>query len=906
MNAPAGVVPPEVVPAGIVTFLFTDVEGSTRLWAADAARTAHALQIHDDIVKDAITARRGYVFGWAGDHFRGAFEDPKAAVAAAMAAQAALDQADWGGSPPLRVRMGLHRGRANQRDGDYFGPVPNTAARVEALANGGQILLTDAVRNAVDIETVYLGSHRLRDVPEPVDIHQVGIASHRPLRAVDHTLTTLPAAGSAIIGREDEIREIRALLESASMVTLTGIGGCGKTRLAVEVGYQELPGRLDGCYFADLSAVSDGAELPGAIARAVRFEISGAADPLSQIVDHLATRDALLILDNCEHILSECADVADELLRRSSATALLATTRQRLGVAGEVVVAVPSLSHDDPSSPAIELFLERAKAANPAYEPLGQDRFTIGEICARLDGMPLAIELAAARIAVLSPLEILDRMADRFRLLSGGIGRHRRRTLQATLDWSYDLLTDDEQRFFRRLGLFVGQFDLPAASAVCDLDEYDAMDVLQSLVAKNLVATDVDPDSGPTRYRLLETVRIYAGDELARAEDADRAQSAYVAHYQRLATARSFAQAAGLDRAMGLSWQWPNISATLEHLTVDDRWVDAAAVAFGVQGLFDTQEIPAVEGRRWMAPILDALDRQLATAESLGAPADPRTVELRDWMRYALAQLLMQVDDFPETHRLLELLLHDDDATPGPQAQAAGLFAFLCCRQHGDRVAGLADLGRRLSAEHQLGPNYLLPSEWALACRKLYSGDFQGAHTGFGQAHLLAVAGHIETNQFVMSGLSLAATAVMTGNPAQALVTLDTCDWSRSVWDSSPIVRAVALIDLGRVDEAADLVISFGYAALLGRLARMANDALVGFAALALHRGEGEHAWKLLQEGASPRSPFTIVLAEFLAERIGHGPALRHMHRERVLPLSTLDATPALRAELDRIRSTRA
>ena len=461
-------------PSGIITFLFTDVEGSTRLWAADAAATARSLEAHDEIIKDAVSERGGYVFGWAGDHFRAAFEDPKAAVAAATAIQQRLTQRDWSDGPQLRVRIGLHRGRATQRDGDYFGPVPNTAARVESLANGGQILMTDAVQNLVDIESRFLGDHRLRDVPEPVPIHQVGIDSHRPLRSVDPSLTSLPAAGSAIIGRGDEVREIRALLESASMVTLTGIGGCGKTRLAIEVGLQELPGRGDGCYFADLSAVSEGEELPAAIARAVRFELAGADAPVDQLVAYLANRDALLILDNCEHVLDAAVAFAEALLRQSSSTALLATTRQRLGVDGEVVIAVPSLDYSDPNSPAVELFVERAKVADPSFDMSDQDRFTVGEICGRLDGMPLAIELAAARIAVLSPAEILDRMADRFRLLSGGIGRHRRRTLQATLDWSYDLLDDEEQRFFRRLGLFVGSFDLAAAAAVGDLDEYDA------------------------------------------------------------------------------------------------------------------------------------------------------------------------------------------------------------------------------------------------------------------------------------------------------------------------------------------------------------------------------------------------------------------------------------------------
>ena len=892
---PPGVVPPAVVPAGIVTFLFTDVEGSTRLWAADPTATGRSLQIHDVIIKDAIQDRGGYVFGWAGDHFRGAFEDPRSAVGAAIAAQAALARADWQGGPALKVRMGLHRGRATERDGDYFGPVPNTASRVEALAAGGQILMTDAVHNVVDIEDMFLGEHRLRDVPEPVGIHQVGIETFRALQSTDPALSSLPLLGAPIVGRRDEIREVRELLESSAMVTLTGIGGCGKTRLAVEVGHQELPGRHDGCYFADLSSVSEGEELPAAIARAVRLELGGPVDAMDQIVAHLASRDALLILDNCEHIVDECAEFAEALLRVSSSTALLATTRQRLGIAGENVVAVPSLDHDGPETPAVELFIERAKVANPAFTPVGEDRYTIGEICGRLDGMPLAIELAAARVAVLTPDEILDRMADRFRLLSGGRGRHRRRTLQATLDWSYDLLDIDEQRFFARLGLFVGSFDLPAAVAVSGMDDYDAMDVLQSLVAKNLVVVETHPDQEATRYRLLETVRIYAGDQLARSEEATQAQRLYVNHYTRLAHVDSFAAAASLDRALAMRWQWPNIAATLEHLTTVGEWEAAADIAFGVSGLWDTQ-FPAVEARRWAEPILDSLDE----LEVRGSLEDPL---VRDRLRYAFANVLMQLDDWTGVHDNLETLVAD--SAPEPRAHAAGLLAFLCCREHAYRTPELAELGRRLVAEHDLARESQVASEWALGCLALYRGDYEDARDAFEVTHDLVEGQARETNEYVMSGLSLATAEVMTGNPDGAIDVLDSYDWSRSVWDASPIIRAVALIELGRINEAADLTVTFGYNALRGRLPRQSNDALVGLAALAINRGADEHAWKLLQESASPRHPFTIVLGEWLAEKIGYGTELRHMHRGRVVPLADLDATPALRAELERIRTER-
>ncbi|MEZ5167736.1 MAG: adenylate/guanylate cyclase domain-containing protein [Acidimicrobiales bacterium] len=670
------------IPTGIVTFLFTDVEGSTRLWAADADATARSLEIHDRIVRSSIEARDGYVFGWAGDHFRGAFADPTAAVAAAVAIDSGLATADWGDGPALRVRMGLHRGRATQRDGDYFGPVPNTAARLEAVASGGQILLSVAVASQVDIEMLPLGQHRLRDVPDPVDIWQVGTTTFRPLRVVDPSLSSLPLPGSPLIGRGSEVAAARSMLESAAMVTLTGPGGCGKTRLAVEIAYQELPSRTDGCYFVDLSAVSEASELPAALASAVRLELGGqmSGDPLEQVVEHLSRRDTLLVLDNCEHLLDACASFAERLLARSSSTAILATTRQRLEVPGEQVVAVGSLAHDG-AAPAVELFVERATTANPGFV-CGTDiddetRRTVAEICARLDGMPLPIELAAARVSVLTPAEILGRMEDRFRLLSGGRGRHRRRTLQATLDWSYDLLDQDEQRFFRHCGVFVGSFDLPAAVAVAGVDEYDAMDLLGSLVAKSLLAIDETPGHPTTRYRLLETVRIYANDLLARHEEVTAVREAHLAWFRSTVETDQFVVAADLMRAERIKADWPNLASALEWALVrDDDPTSvptgpeiAAGIAFGCQGLWDSQ-IPAIEGRRWVDQVCGS---------SKGGETDA-------WMRYVLAVVSMQLDEFPEVHRLLDELVSSSDVPDPVQAQAAGLFALLNCRRNPERA----------------------------------------------------------------------------------------------------------------------------------------------------------------------------------------------------------------------------
>jgi len=888
------------IPAGIVTFLFTDVEGSTRLWAADAAATAQSLERHDNIIREVVASRGGHVFGWAGDHFRGAFADPKAAVGAAMAVQAQLEAADWGTGPALRVRMGLHRGRATQRDGDYFGPVPNIAARLEAVALGGQILLSSAVADTVDVETLALGQHRLRDVPEPIDISQVGVHSFPPLRVVDPSLSTLPLPGSPLIGRQAEVGQARQLLESAPMVTLTGTGGCGKTRLAVEIAYQELPSRADGCYFVDLSSVSDGSELPAALATAVRLEFGGSTEgALDQVIAHLARRDALLVLDNCEHILDECAQFAERLLTRGSATALLATTRQRLEVPGEQVVAVGSLGIGSDSA-AVELFIERAKAANPSFL-CGQEfddptRVIIVEICRQLDGMPLTIELAAARVSVLTPHEILERMSDRFRLLSGGRGRQKRRTLQATLDWSYDLLDEDEQRFFRRCGVFVGSFDLPAAVAISGFDDYDAMDLLESLVAKSLLAVDEGRDNPITRYRLLETIRIYAGDLLARSEDVLAARDAHLSWFQSLTVTDNFAEASDLLRAGRLRFDWPNLASALEWALArgDDPESGetgsevAARLAFGCQGLWESQ-VPAIEGRRWVEQIAGDL-----------APG-----ERRDWLLYIRAALAMQLDDFPVVHRQLDELIAAPETVPPVRAQATGLMAFLSCRQFPDRARVLAVQAQEIAIDHELGHEYVTPGVWARGCLALYENRVEDSLPDFEHAHELLESNNRHTNHLVMTGLSLASAYILTGEPARAIEMIDSRDWSSSIWDSSPIIRAIALIDMDSTSEAADLVVGFGYAALRGRLSRMANDALVGFAALAIKRGEEANAWQLLCQAASPKTPFTIGLSEGLGDRLGRGDDLRAIHRDRERPLTELDATDHLRAELDRIRLAR-
>jgi len=837
------------IPVGVVTVMFTDVVGSTRLWAADVDGTSRSLMIHDDIVRGAMEGHGGYVFGTAGDSFRAAFVEPQDAVLASIEVQERLAAADWSDGPALTIRIGLHSGRVTSRDGDYFGPVPNTASRIEALGHGGQILMSDQVRMGIETPTTWLGEHRLRDVPEPMAIHQVGADPFPPLRVIDPSLSTLPNAGATIIGREREMGQVRGLIDNSALITLTGIGGCGKTKLALEIAYQELPSRPGGCYFADLSAVADGAELPAALARAVRLTTSG-SDTLGQVVDHLAPRSALLILDNCEHILDECASFAEQLMARGSSTVLLATSRQRLDVPGEHAIAVPPLEQDA-NGAAVQLFLERAAEANPNVELDASDRTIIAEICGHLDGMPLAIELAAARVAILTPKEILARMEDRFRLLSGGRGRNKRRTLQATLD------------------------------------EYLAMDLLESLVNKSLISSEETDET--SRFRLLETVRIYAGEQLDRSGTVAEARDAHLLHYHRRVTTSEWSEACDLDRSYRLSAEWSNVASALEWAAAKDDWHSATEMAFGCQGMWETQ-ITATEGHRWLTQIMPNIP--------------PELTDGTEGLRFSHAQIVMQLDDFELAREIFSQITEMESSTQ--QAQALAIMAFVVNRQGIEQSQALLAQANELIEAGDVGPGALCSALWTSGILKMYAADFTGALPDYEAAHAASLQIGRRTSHVIFSGLSLASAQILTGRPQAAIDTLDSNDWSKSVWDSSPIIRAMALIDLGRVNEAAELIISYGQEALLGRLSRMSNDALLGLAGLALHRGETDHAWSLLEQATVPRSPATIGLAEGLADRLGKGKRLRDMHRNRLVPLATLDASAALQDELSRLSRERA
>jgi predicted ATPase/class 3 adenylate cyclase/DNA-binding CsgD family transcriptional regulator len=577
-----------------VTFLFTDVEGSTALWEQHPRAMRAALAHHDSLLRSTIVAHEGYVFSAGGDGFAAVFDRAEPAVRAAIASQAALSIANWPDDLALSVRMGLHTGEAQEREGDYFGPSVNRAARVMDAANGRQILVSAATYEIVGgvraaaWRWVDLGVHELRDVLDPVRLYRVeapAFASDpRPPRTGSVRAGNLPAAPAPLVGRSDDIEALAADLAAARVVTLTGVGGIGKTRLALEVGRRLQAERPDGVWLAALDTIDrPDAVLPTLLGL---FSIDArAADELSSLVDGLRYRDALLILDNCEHVLDVVVDVATSVTSSCPDMQLLATSREPLDVDGERVRRVRSLSLDEDGA-AVDLFRLRAVEAGATIDPV-RDTVAVIQICRRLDGIPLAIELAAARTRSLRPAEIATRLDDMFRLLTGGkrASAARHRTLRATLEWSHDMLSKVEQAVLARLSVFAGSFGLDAAESIACADEVaDVVDVLDRLVARSLLVPQDGTDE--SRFRLLEPVRHLAAEKLAARGEADITRARHTEWFCELMNRLGSLWRTGSDQAA-----WPiaarelsNLRAAFDHLVETGRVDDAERFVVAAYG----------------------------------------------------------------------------------------------------------------------------------------------------------------------------------------------------------------------------------------------------------------------------------------------------------------------------------
>jgi predicted ATPase/class 3 adenylate cyclase len=529
------------LPTGIVTFLFTDIEGSTRLWEQHPDPMSQALARHETLAADIIAQHEGVLVKsrGEGDSLFAVFARATNALAAALHLQQRLVSEPWPIETPLRIRMALHTGEADLREGDYYGATLNRCARLRAIGYGGQVLLSDVTHDLVRDRLPKgagikpLGEHRLRDLnrAEPTFqlLHPELPADFPPLRSLDNPElpNNLPVQVTSFVGREKESAQVKGLLAAAPLVTLTGSGGCGKTRLALQVAADLLDGEGDGVWFVELAALTDPSLVLPTVATVLGVKEQAGRTLQQTLLDSLKTRRLLLLLDNCEHLLSACAQLADLLIRSCPQVKVLATSREGLGIAGETTYRVPSLSLPDPHHlppienlsqfEAVRLFLDRAGAAMPDFAVTHANAPALAQICYRLDGIPLAIELAAARVRAMAVEEINAHLDQLFRLLTGGsrtvLPRHQ--TLRAAIDWSYSLLTEPERLTLHRLSVFAGGWTLEAAEKVCASDGIEAwemLDLLCSLVDKSLVVAE--PKEGHTRYHLLETVRQYGTEKL--------------------------------------------------------------------------------------------------------------------------------------------------------------------------------------------------------------------------------------------------------------------------------------------------------------------------------------------------------------------------------------------------------
>ncbi len=617
------------LPTGTVAFLFTDIEGSTQRWETHRSAMAAAIERHDEVLQRCIEARDGYVFKRMGDAFCVAFRTAPDAIAAASDAQRALTKEDFSAVDGLKVRMAVHVGHAEERSGDYFGPTVNRAARLLAIGYGGQVLVSGAAADLSQGEMPAqaslrdLGSHRLKDLAQPEQVYQL-IAPDLPqkffpLRSLDVLPNNLPLQLTSFVGREDEIETVKTLANAHRLTTLVGTGGVGKTRLGLQAGAELLDRYEDGVWFVELAPLSDGTLILSELVPLFSVQTTGDRPLLDALLAALRAKHALIIIDNCEHLVDPAADIIEKLLRGCPNIRVIATSREALKIAGETVHRVASLNEDA----AIALFAERANAANDSFELNDDNRPTIAKICRRLDGIALAIELAAARVRAVSVDQLFARLDERFRILTGGsrTALPRQQTMRALIDWSYDLLTPPEQTLLRRVSVFAGGWTLEAASALCadeEVESWDILDQLTSLVDKSLVVAELNKTAtgeSLQRYRLLESTRQYAAEKLSASGERDRLRRAHAEYFM------AFARQAGATWATTATRMWlpplemeiDNFRAALDWALSEKQDAELGAILAGELWPFWREHNTSAEGLRYV-------DTALANEAVLSAP----------------------------------------------------------------------------------------------------------------------------------------------------------------------------------------------------------------------------------------------------------------------------------------------
>jgi predicted ATPase/class 3 adenylate cyclase len=616
------------LPTGTVTFLLTDIEGSTRLWEGHPDAMHGALVRHDALLTAGVEQHGGIVVKSRGEgdsHFA-VFPRATDAVAAACAIQRAFVSEAWATPAGLRTRMALHTGEADLRQGDYYGSAVNRCARLRAIGHGGQTLVSAATqelaRDALPpgASLSDLGPQRLQDLQRPMHVFQLLHpdlpGDFPPLRSLDALPTNLHAQLTSFIGREREMAEVRKLLGTTRLLTITGSGGCGKTRLAYQVAADVLGEYQDGVWLADLAPLTDPGLVPQTVAAVLDVREEASRSVTDTLVECLRGKSLLLMLDNCEHLLPACALLSTALLTQCPGLRILASSREALGVGGEATYRLPSLSLPDPAHlppldsmtqyEAVRLFIDRAVTAQPTFAVDNRTAPAVAQICHRLDGIPLAIELAAARVRVLAVEQISARLDDRFRLLTGGsrTALPRQQTLRAAIDWSYGLLTDPERAMLRRLSVFAGGCTLEAAETVCVGDpvaEGDGLDLLTAVADKSLVNVDSDLP-GSARYRLLETVRQYARDRLAESGEAAATRDRHLAFLVDLAEEGKpplGSQVWTLEWLDSLAAETDNVRVALEWSLAGNDPAPGVRLA-AAMGCLWTARCYYSEGREWL------------------------------------------------------------------------------------------------------------------------------------------------------------------------------------------------------------------------------------------------------------------------------------------------------------------
>ena len=765
--------------SAVTTFLFTDIEGSTQLWEREPERMEPALARHDALARTAVEGFRGTVVKMMGDGMCAAFGDPLDAVVAALQFQQSLADPAATGGVALRVRCGLHAGIVVRRDNDFFGAVLNRAARIMAAAHGGQVLLSQALatllidRLPAGVTLRDLGAVRLRGLETPEHVHQIVHPLLRQdfpaLRSLEATPNNLPQQVTSFIGRERELVEIGRLLKKTRLVTLLGVGGLGKTRLSLQVAADVMDDFPDGVWLVELAPFADPRLVPQAVASVLGVKEEAGRPVVEVLAKHIADRRLLLILDNCEHLVHACAELAGPLLQAGLHLRILTSSREPLHVAGEMTYPVPSLAIPDalqaitPAAvtqyEAVHLFVDRAIAVHPSFQVTAQNAAAVATICRHLDGIPLAIELAAARVRALAVEKIAERLSDRFRLLTGGArtAPSRQQTLRASIDWSHDLLTAKERILFRRLAVFAAGWTLEAAEAVCsgdDLGQAEVLDVLAGLVDKSLVT--VEAQSG--RYAFLETVRQYAEEWLARSGDGDATRSRHLAFF--LAVAEKVApqllgpeQAAGLKR---LDLERENILSALRCCLHEQG---AAEQAYRL--------VQAIKHYWFMRGLLNLGHH--VTVEALSIPVFEPHSPARCRALWVAGQICSYTGRYEEAqrylHESLAIARHHSDQRMIAAVQ--NILAFAALGQ-GDRAAAKIHCEEALKLARELGSKAeIAVASNALAQLNRLDGNLDGAEPLYEEA--VVVAHELGIREFAaIAILGLAMVAIGRGGIGRA------------------------------------------------------------------------------------------------------------------------------------------